>query len=43
MRHQLAMIILGFPVIFLAYLAIFVTKIAHGRDHFTTWHGVSPF
>ncbi|KAI0811242.1 hypothetical protein BC629DRAFT_1580321 [Irpex lacteus] len=42
MRHQLAMIVLGFPVIFLAYLSIFATKIIHGRAHFTTWHGVSP-
>jgi cytochrome b-561 domain containing protein 2 len=40
-RHQLAMIGLGFPIAFLGYLAIFVTKIMNSRAHFTSWHGVS--
>lgn len=38
-RHQLAMIILGFPIIFLGSLAIFYNKVASNRAHFTTWHG----
>lgn len=40
-RHQLAMIILGIPLALLGFLAIFFTKIAHGRAHFTTWHAIS--
>lgn len=39
-RHQLAMIILGFPSAFLGYTAIFVTKNIHGRAHFQSWHGI---
>ncbi|KAI0703575.1 hypothetical protein BC835DRAFT_1404075 [Cytidiella melzeri] len=38
-RHQLAMIVVGFPIAFLGYLAIFAMKIINSRDHFTSWHG----
>ncbi|EKM55635.1 uncharacterized protein PHACADRAFT_256398 [Phanerochaete carnosa HHB-10118-sp] len=38
-RHQLAMIVAGFPVAFLGYAAIFATKVINSRAHFTTWHG----
>ncbi|KAI0094047.1 hypothetical protein BDY19DRAFT_989563 [Irpex rosettiformis] len=38
-RHQLAMIVLGFPIIFLAYLSIYATKVTNDRAHFTSWHG----
>jgi len=38
-RHQLAMIVVGFPIAFLGYAAIFATKIINSRAHFTTWHG----
>ncbi|KAI0340499.1 hypothetical protein BDW22DRAFT_1430657 [Trametopsis cervina] len=39
-RHQLAMIVLGFPSAFLGYSAIYATKVSHDRPHFTTWHGI---
>lgn len=39
-RHQLAMLVTGFPAAVLGYAAIFFTKIINGRAHFTTWHGV---
>ncbi|GJE86961.1 cytochrome b561 [Phanerochaete sordida] len=38
-RHQLAMIVIGFPVAFLGYLAIFVNKLNSNHSHFTSWHG----
>ncbi|KAF7796882.1 hypothetical protein EIP86_008067 [Pleurotus ostreatoroseus] len=39
-RHQLAMIVLGVPAALLGFLAVFFTKIAHDRPHFTSWHGL---
>lgn len=38
-RHQLAMIVIGFPVAFLGYAAIFANKVMHDHPHFTSWHG----
>jgi cytochrome b-561 domain containing protein 2 len=38
-RHQLAMIGLGIPVALLGFLAVFFTKIANDKQHFTSWHG----
>ncbi|KAH9951275.1 hypothetical protein B0H21DRAFT_274188 [Amylocystis lapponica] len=38
-RHQIFMLALGFPAIFLGTLAIFINKNVHGQRHFTTWHG----
>ena len=40
-RHQLAMMALGVPAIFLGTLAIVRRKALHESPHFTTWHGVS--
>ena len=39
-RHQLAMIGLGIPLALLGFLAVFFTKIANDKAHFTSWHGV---
>lgn len=38
-RHQLAMMALGVPAIFLGTLAIVRRKAQHESPHFTTWHG----
>lgn len=40
-RHQLAMMGLGVPAIFLGTLAIVRRKSLHGSAHFISWHGVS--
>jgi len=37
-RHQLFMVILGFPAILLGTTAMVYTKYSHGAPHFTTWH-----
>ncbi|KAI0080601.1 hypothetical protein K474DRAFT_1589520, partial [Panus rudis PR-1116 ss-1] len=39
LRHQLAMIVLGFPMIILGTSAIYYNKVRGGHPHFTTWHG----
>lgn len=39
-RHQLAMFVIGGPVILLGTLAIVVRKLMHDSAHFTSWHGV---
>lgn len=39
-RHQLAMIVLGVPAALLGFLAVFFTKLANDRPHFTSWHGL---
>jgi len=38
-RHQLAMIVLGFPLAFVGGFAIIYNKIKNDRAHFTSWHG----
>jgi len=38
-RHQIFMIMLGFPAICLGVLAIIINKSVHEQPHFTTWHG----
>lgn len=40
-RHQVAMLLLGFPSIALGSIFMIYNKAIHGSDHFTTWHGVS--
>lgn len=42
-RHQLAMFVLGYPAVLLAFSAIWYNKYRGGHEHFTTWHGVSTF
>ncbi|OCH95575.1 hypothetical protein OBBRIDRAFT_830842 [Obba rivulosa] len=37
-RHQLSMLIIGFPLIFMGTFAIFYNKILHNGNHFVTWH-----
>lgn len=39
-RHQIAILILGFPSILLGTLAVLCNKWLKSADHFTTWHGV---
>ncbi|KAK2467064.1 hypothetical protein APHAL10511_001322 [Amanita phalloides] len=38
-RHQLATIITGVPVIVLGTLSIWYNKALNGKPHFVTWHG----
>ncbi|KAH8108155.1 hypothetical protein BXZ70DRAFT_914431 [Cristinia sonorae] len=38
-RHQLAMIALGLPIVLFGTSAIYYNKIRNDREHFTTWHG----
>jgi len=39
-RHQVAMMILGFPAIVLGTFSMIFTKYTHGAPHFTSWHGI---
>jgi len=39
-RHQVFMLVLGFPAICLGMLAIVINKSVHSQRHFTTWHGL---
>lgn len=39
LRHQLAMVVLGFPLAFVGGFAIIYNKILHDHAHFTSWHG----
>jgi len=39
-RHQVAMLLLGFPAIAVGTSAMIYIKYAHGAPHFTSWHGV---
>ncbi|KAJ7582581.1 hypothetical protein C8J56DRAFT_1015355 [Mycena floridula] len=39
-RHQLAMLYLALPLISVGTFAVFYNKVAQGKDHFVTWHGV---
>ncbi|KAK7693294.1 hypothetical protein QCA50_002861 [Cerrena zonata] len=39
-RHQLAMFVLGYPAVLLAFGAIWYNKYRGGHSHFTTWHGL---
>ena len=34
------MIGLGIPIALLGFLAVFANKMAHNKEHFTSWHGV---
>lgn len=44
LRHQLAMVTLGFPTLILGTLAVVYHKYLKDGPHFTSWHGVSiPF
>ncbi|KAF8894410.1 hypothetical protein BD779DRAFT_1668932 [Infundibulicybe gibba] len=38
-RHQIAILCLGFPAIFFGTFAVMYNKSLRGADHFTTWHG----
>ena len=40
-RHQVAMLLLGFPSIALGSIFIIYNKAVNGSDHFATWHAVS--
>lgn len=42
-RHQIAMLVLGFPTILFGGSFMFYNKISHGAPHFTSWHGVHIF
>lgn len=42
-RHQIAIIVLGFPTIILGTSFMIYNKISHGAPHFTTWHSVRSF
>ena len=39
-RHQVAILILGFPSIILGTLAVYYNKWLRSKKHFSTWHGV---
>ncbi|KIM87605.1 hypothetical protein PILCRDRAFT_284994 [Piloderma croceum F 1598] len=39
-RHQVAMLLLGFPAIAVGTSAMIYNKYAHGAPHFTSWHGI---
>ncbi|KAF8810723.1 hypothetical protein BYT27DRAFT_7231872 [Phlegmacium glaucopus] len=38
-RHQIVILVLGFPSILFGTLAMYYNKWLKNRDHFTTWHG----
>ncbi|KAI0797840.1 hypothetical protein C8Q75DRAFT_801754 [Abortiporus biennis] len=38
-RHQIAMIVLGYPILLIGTAAVSYNKYLGGRSHFTSWHG----
>jgi len=38
-RHQVAMLLFGFPAIVLGTSSMIYNKYTHGAPHFTSWHG----
>lgn len=42
-RHQIAIIVLGFPTIVLGTSFMIYNKVSHAAPHFTTWHSVRLF
>ncbi|KZP23675.1 hypothetical protein FIBSPDRAFT_858261 [Athelia psychrophila] len=39
-RHQIAIIVLGFPTIVLGTSFMIYNKVSHAAPHFTTWHSI---
>ncbi|RDB21344.1 hypothetical protein Hypma_011416 [Hypsizygus marmoreus] len=42
-RHQIAIVLLGFPCILIGTMAVAYNKRIHNKEHMTTWHGTFGF